>query len=336
MAQVNLPDGLVQTAVHSDDVAAAADHFVMTFEAQSGRSFISRVDYANFWSSPSFDPRQDMVLVRDLDGRIAAQEFVIARTPYVDMLFVGIVSGDRMGAGIGSALVEWAEARARERLPEAPADARVIIQTFCDPEHEASVALLEDHGHEPARFYRTMTIDFAEPPVVPDLPAGIELRPFSPDQTEAYVRAAVDAFQDHYGYVDRDIGDRVKDFEHGMQHPEFDPTLYWHLYDGDEIVANCWCSNNHAGDHAVGYVQSLGVRRPWRGRGLGKYMLQVAFAGFYRRDMAGAALDVDGDSLTGATRLYESVGMTTAYRNASFEKELRPGVDLARRTLDEA
>ena len=36
-------------------------------------------------------------------------------------------------------------------------------------------------------------------------------------------------------------------------------------------------------------------------------------------------LHVDSDSLTGATRLYERVGMTAHPRFATWEKDLRPG-----------
>ena len=41
----------------------------------------------------------------------------------------------------------------------------------------------------------------------------------------------------------------------------------------------------------------------------------------------GARLSVDGASLTGATRLYERVGMRVHNRYTLFEKELRPGTD---------
>jgi ribosomal protein S18 acetylase RimI-like enzyme len=119
-----------------------------------------------------------------------------------------------------------------------------------------------------------------------------------------------------------------------MEHADFDPTLWWHLYEGDEMIANLWCNNNHEGDKTVGYVQSLGVRKPWRGKGLGRNLLLHSFGEFYRRGQRGAALDVDAHSLTGATRLYESVGMAETHRNAVYLKELRAGEDLATRSLD--
>lgn len=46
--------------------------------------------------------------------------------------------------------------------------------------------------------------------------------------------------------------------------------------------------------------------------------------------------DVDGQSLTGATRLYEKAGMHPVYKETLYEKELRPGVELATQALLEA
>ncbi len=69
--------------------------------------------------------------------------------------------------------------------------------------------------------------------------------------------------------------------------------------------------------------------RAHRRRGLGKALLLTAFNEFFDRGQRGAALGVDADSLTGATRLYESVGMHAGTKYASWEVEIRPGVDLA-------
>ena len=45
---------------------------------------------------------------------------------------------------------------------------------------------------------------------------------------------------------------------------------------------------------------------------------------------------MDAQSLTGATRLYERAGMRPLVHYDSYEKELRPGVELSTQTLDEA
>jgi len=48
--------------------------------------------------------------------------------------------------------------------------------------------------------------------------------------------------------------------------------------------------------------------RAWRGRGLAKALLRRTFCEFWRRGVIHVSLDVDADSPTGATKLYERVG----------------------------
>ncbi len=59
----------------------------------------------------------------------------------------------------------------------------------------------------------------------------------------------------------------------------------------------------------MGWVNLLGVRRPWRRRGVALALLQHSFREFYARDRRKVGLGVDAQSLTGATRLYEKAGM---------------------------
>jgi ribosomal protein S18 acetylase RimI-like enzyme len=69
-------------------------------------------------------------------------------------------------------------------------------------------------------------------------------------------------------------------------------------------------------------VGLLGVRKPWRKRGLGKALLVHAFREFRDRGYDRATLGVDSENPTGATRLYESVGMHVETTFVTFEKEL--------------
>jgi ribosomal protein S18 acetylase RimI-like enzyme len=74
----------------------------------------------------------------------------------------------------------------------------------------------------------------------------------------------------------------------------------------------------------TGHVEVLGVRDGWRGRGVGRALLFTAFGELKRRGVAKAELGVDAESETGATRLYQGVGMRT-FRAAEFwEKALPP------------
>jgi len=79
----------------------------------------------------------------------------------------------------------------------------------------------------------------------------------------------------------------------------------------------------------MGWVGTLGVRRPYRRQGLGLALLRHSFAEFYRRGRRRVGLGVDSQNLTGATRLYQKAGMHVSRVQLIFEKELRPGVVLS-------
>ena len=101
--------------------------------------------------------------------------------------------------------------------------------------------------------------------------------------------------------------------------PDFDPTLWFIVREGDEIAAVLRGEPELGG---AGWVGALGVRPPWRKRGLGLALLHHAFGEFYRRGQPRVGLGVDAQNPTGATRLYERAGMHVAYEAVAFEKEL--------------
>ena len=43
-----------------------------------------------------------------------------------------------------------------------------------------------------------------------------------------------DAFRDHYGFVDRPLDEQLEQIRHAMDRPDFDPALWWHVYDGEQ------------------------------------------------------------------------------------------------------
>jgi GNAT superfamily N-acetyltransferase len=71
-----------------------------------------------------------------------------------------------------------------------------------------------------------------------------------------------------------------------------------------------------------GWIRQLGVRRPWRKKGIGLAILHHIFGKFYARGVTRVGLGVDAQSLTGATRLYERAGMHVKNHFARFEKEI--------------
>jgi ribosomal protein S18 acetylase RimI-like enzyme len=66
-------------------------------------------------------------------------------------------------------------------------------------------------------------------------------------------------------------------------------------------------------------VNELGVRNPWRRRGLGLALLRHAFAELGRLGADRVGLGVDAENVTGALRLYERAGMHVTRRYDTWE-----------------
>jgi ribosomal protein S18 acetylase RimI-like enzyme len=104
--------------------------------------------------------------------------------------------------------------------------------------------------------------------------------------------------------------------------------------DGNEIAAVCLCRPTSHDDPDMAWVNTLGVRRPWRRQGLALALLHDTFGHFYRDGQKRVGLGVDASSLTGATRLYEKAGMHVSRQYDTYEKELRSGRDLSTQSVE--
>jgi ribosomal protein S18 acetylase RimI-like enzyme len=165
-----------------------------------------------------------------------------------------------------------------------------------------------------------MRIELEGAPPAPRVPDGILIRTFEPGRDEASTYAALaEAFADHWGYVSPSFEEwRHRDIE--GEGSGFDPSLWFLATEGEEVVgaALCRASSPRSEDTAV--VGDLGVREPWRRRGIALALLRTAFSEFHRRGIPRAELGVDAENPTGATRLYERAGMHAALGWEFWEK----------------
>jgi mycothiol synthase len=211
-------------------------------------------------------------------------------------------------------LLDAMEARARERaVPGA------VIRAVADEGEDPYRRLLEARGYKVVRASFRMAVEFDGPPPAPELPEGLAVRPYRAGEEERAVHAAVtDAFSDGWDHTPLPY----EEFLHWATTANSDPALWWVALDGERIAGVCLCRPTAQGDEARGWVESLGVLRPWRGRGLGRALLLIAFGEFHQRGQSGAALSVDTENVTGAVRLYEGVGMHVTRRLDTYERPL--------------
>ncbi len=334
MTTNELPAGYTVRPVTRDDLQATLALTNLCFVQETGAPGMTEAEMLNDWGTPGFNLDTDCWAVIAPDGTHAAySEFWNIQEPHVRSMIWARVHPDHRGRGIGTHLLARGEAWARKFIPQCPPEARITMSVFSYAVNQDALDLFANASFTHNRTFYRMKIEMDAPPPAPVWPAGITVRTLrdTDDDLRAAVAANDEAFEDHWGHLPLSF-DKWK---HWIDNdPDFDKTLYFIALDGDEIAATCFCRPKTTEDAGMAWVDDLGVRRPWRRRGLAQALLLHSFGEFYRRGQRKAGLGVDATSLTNATRLYEKVGMRQYRTTLRYEKELRPGVELSTTEID--
>ena len=267
--------------------------------------FVRRV-----WSRPDFDLGADAWVVTHDAGAIVAYGQASLEDPDVVGSW-GVVHPEHRDRGIGSALFDRIEDRAAERLEGAPSPRFRHSISGADA---AATAMVGARGLRPIRHFWHMQVDLDGPIEPGPPPDGIEIDGIEPAHDLRAVHSILAA-----AFVD-DPGDHPEPFdrwfdEH-MSSPSYDPTLWLLAKDRGVPVAALTAS---AGDDG-GWVDWLAVLPSHRGRGIGAALLRRSFSSFAARGLRRAVLNVDAENVTGATAVYERVGMRVVNRWDLWER----------------
>jgi mycothiol synthase len=267
-------------------------------------------------SDPSTDSRLAL-----MDGRVVGFAHVWAFTPD-EMRAFARVAPDARGQGLGSSLLRFCEDRAAEIARDTGARFMTLTHWAGD---EAAQALLKGRGYVPIRYFLSMAIDLRADRT-PDvaLPRGVDVRGVDLARDRAPLHAAyTDAFADHWGFVPQSADDWWTEHLDG-ELDGFDPGLWLVASAGGEAIGFSLCRIVESEGSRRGRVGLLGVRRSWRGRGLGLALLRRSFDAFRARGLEGAVLDVDADNVTAAIRLYTKAGMSARPTFTVWRRDLAP------------
>lgn len=332
-----LPAGYTARGGQIEDYKVAFDLLNTHAQHLHGRDDLNDPELLRLdWLNDGFNPQTDIRLVFAPDHSLVAfVECWLNQEPPVHPWIFGCVHPEHWGKGIGSHIVTWAEDRARLALEKCASDLRVAPRSGAEAHNKAGLALFERLGWKHIRSYYRMVADLNSVPDVPPFPDGITVRPYDPEnEIQAVYLAFTDTFKDHFGFIVPPFEKGLADFKHNfIEEPGYDPRFWFVAMDGNEMAAICICRREDPEDTESGWVSELGVRRAWRKRGLGYALLKHAFAAFHADGKKRAGLGVDADSLTGALKLYERAGMRVLRQFNQYEKEMRPGKELAVESL---
>ena len=309
-----------------DDVPAYVRLLEASRVADGGEEVATEEFTRHELEDPNTPPATNSLALELPDGSLAASITVTERlhgTEARRMFLWGSTHPARRGLGIGTAILRWGIGRGDEILASQPDDLPGLVEAFKDVRQVDAIALHEAHGFRPARWYVDMRRDLREPlPAMPDLGA-LEIRPYDGARAEGVRVAHNDAFADHWGSEPLTPEIWARDF---VGDPYFRGDLSFVVVDGEEIAGYTvnyvaevdW----QATGVREGLIGQLGVRRPWRGRGLATALLVRSMESFVAAGLEAATLGVDTENPTGALGIYERAGFRPIRRFVRLQRPL--------------
>lgn len=303
---MKVPAGYASRPPTWDDLDAVVALFKACDLADDGVEDPVREHIEYTWRLDAFALARDAVLVLAPDGALAAYAEAFGLNPELSLEGYVLVAPAHRGKGIGAALASWVERRALDRDP-VPAKLRIATTASDGPAHE----LLSRRGSENVRTFWHMERDLVPGLAPAELPAGIVFRSYRhPDDGVAVYDTIEEAFADHWGQETTPFDQHMDEMR------RLEPLLVALAIEAEQIVGACLGRIVEG----TGWIDIVAVRQPWRGRGIGRALLTRSFAAFADRGLVRVLLNVDSDNSTGATRLYESVGMRVRRSFHVFEK----------------
>ena len=217
---------------------------------------------------------------------------------------------------IGESMIEWQIDRAREIAiscsdsdPDTDQDALEIL-SISDDRDERRKTLLTDSGFTPQRWFIDWhcRFDSVDPDNrnTPNHLEGISICPFLPWMADAVRTTHNTAFATEPGVRHIDPEQWLESLSVSTARPEWSWVA---MTDDGSMVGYALSSVLDWGtDAAEGWTDRLGVLPDWRGRGIGRALLQASLGSFRRAGLVGGGLGVDFRKEPEGLGLYGSVG----------------------------
>jgi mycothiol synthase len=268
------------------------------------------------------DPSTDLV-VAEADGRPVGYSRVWwDQEPHGPTVYkhVCFIDPDYGGRGLGSALFAWNETRLREVAADHD-DAERLLEVWANDRNVGAAALVRGAAYEPITYMAEMVRPTVEDLPEHRLPEVLEIRPVREEDIRTIWEADVEAFRDHWGFVEQ----TEADYQRFISYPYHDPSL-WKIAWDDEGVAGQVKSfidtaQNEEFDRKRGWTEAISTSRRWRRRGVAKALIVASIRELAARGMTEVALGVHTENPNGAYDLYSGLGYEvvktwTTYRKA--------------------
>ncbi len=182
------------------------------------------------------------------------------------------------------------------------------VRSHCNDKDLKLRKAITDAGLHLVRKYWTMR-NYQPDAKYPKLPSNVKIRRADFEGEKAtWHFLLMDSFSDHYGFQKKAFHDWLSKQE---EMPLQDENGVFFLEENGLPVGFLVCTN-HRAENQGGFIDKLGVRKNFRGRGYGEMLLKWGCAYSVERGFKDVALGVDTGNETGAVALYEKSGFKSS------------------------
>ncbi len=263
---------------------------------------------------PQYSPEADLFVAESRGERLAAYADVMREVRIGRVVMDLYVQPQFRRKGLGRRLVEGVCVRASSLGAQR-------VHAFVDETNRGGREFLSRAGFEPVR--RSLVLERGGGAQAGETEVdfgGISLGRFRDGDEQQLADIQNRSFEGSWGFCPN-TADEIG-FYLAMTMTHMQDVLV--LRDGDEVVGYLWPqilerSGEEGGAH--GWIHMVGVRPDYRGRRLGKRLVEVGLRGFSERGVESVELTVDAEN-TQAVTLYESLGFATKATKIWYERQL--------------
>lgn len=297
----------ILAVVHASDIVAVGEPDFTTEEV------------VEILAAPNHDPQRDSWVALNENGRIVGWGYVDNPARGQRDNFDVYVHPE-YGRPAQARLLELVVARIAVRATEF---GYPYLTARCGAiaSEKSYVDLLQGAGFQFIKRYARMRRDLTPDEPAPTVPNDVTIRLVRHDddaEMRAFHRVLDSAFRDTPDYLPSSY-EVYRERLAALPGIDWDE---WFVAEVDGEVVAILQSAGQVAEQDEGWVKNLGVSKEYRGRGLGRMLLQTAFQTYSRKGRWAAGLGVDMTNPTGAYRLYESVGMSPVYESDVYERRI--------------
>ncbi|GAB3190556.1 GNAT family N-acetyltransferase [Nesterenkonia suensis] len=318
------------STIVADDVEAWADLVNHLAEVDGTEEFYAAEDLAEELDSSQLDPARDTIAVW-ADGQLVAfGKVAVKSTPDRDglvgaQLDGGVHDGHRR-RGLGTELMARLEARAAEKAGRQHGQVEGYFGVGGARAGSSTQAFHESRGYDVARWFNLMARPLTAGETAADVldgraaPPGVRFRRPGPDDEAAVREAHAAAFADHWGSAPPDPARWQESWTARSTRHEVSRLA---VDDDGAVLAYALASQ---WEDRAAYLELVGTVPSARGTGMASAVLAESIAAAAATgDYDLIELDVDSDSLTGATRIYERLGFALKFATSAMRRPVTFG-----------